>query len=80
MWRRRTSTLSTRDGVVFDQTLSRSLMMLRSHLSILTGELPTTHGVRNNLRLSLRRCFSRRNGIVRPCQFGEQVRRDDAMH
>ncbi|HSP13628.1 MAG TPA: sulfatase-like hydrolase/transferase [Thermoanaerobaculia bacterium] len=38
-----------RDGVVFDQAWSHCPMTLPSHVSMLTGELPTTHGVRNNL-------------------------------
>jgi choline-sulfatase len=37
------------DGVVFDQAWSHCPMTLPSHVSMLTGELPTTHGVRNNL-------------------------------
>jgi choline-sulfatase len=38
-----------RDGVVFDEVWSHCPMTLPSHVSILTGELPATHGVRNNL-------------------------------
>lgn len=37
------------DGVVFDEAWSHCPMTLPSHVSMLTGELPTTHGVRNNL-------------------------------
>jgi arylsulfatase A-like enzyme len=37
------------DGIVFDQAWSHCPMTLPSHVSMLTGELPTTHGVRNNL-------------------------------
>ena len=38
-----------RDGVVFEHAWSHCPMTLPSHVSMLTGELPTTHGVRNNL-------------------------------
>jgi choline-sulfatase len=38
-----------RDGVVFEEAWSHCPMTLPSHVSMLTGELPTTHGVRNNL-------------------------------
>lgn len=38
-----------RDGVVFDEAWSHCPMTLPSHVSMLTGQLPTTHGVRNNL-------------------------------
>ena len=38
-----------REGVVFDHAWSHCPMTLPSHVSMLTGELPTTHGVRNNL-------------------------------
>jgi len=38
-----------RDGVVFDEAWSHCPMTLPSHVSMLTGELPTTTGVRNNL-------------------------------
>ncbi len=38
-----------RDGIVFENTWSHCPMTLPSHVSMLTGELPTTTGVRNNL-------------------------------
>ena len=38
-----------RDGIVFEQAWSHCPMTLPSHVSMLTGGLPTTHGVRNNL-------------------------------
>ena len=38
-----------KDGVVFDNAWSQCPMTLPSHVSMLTGLLPTTHGVRNNL-------------------------------
>ena len=38
-----------RDGIVFDNAWSPCPMTLPSHVSMLTGLLPTTHGVRNNL-------------------------------
>jgi choline-sulfatase len=38
-----------RDAVVFNRAWSHCPMTLPSHISMLTGELPTTHGVRNNL-------------------------------
>jgi choline-sulfatase len=38
-----------REGVVFNHAWSHCPMTLPSHVSMLTGELPTTHGVRNNL-------------------------------
>ncbi len=38
-----------RDGIVFARAWSHCPMTLPSHVSMLTGELPTTHGVRNNL-------------------------------
>jgi choline-sulfatase len=37
------------DGTVFEQAWSHCPMTLPSHLSMLTGLLPTEHGVRNNL-------------------------------
>jgi arylsulfatase A-like enzyme/Flp pilus assembly protein TadD len=38
-----------RDGILFDNAYSHCPMTLPSHLSMLTGLLPTEHGVRNNL-------------------------------
>jgi len=38
-----------RDGVVFDWAVSHCPLTLPSHVSMLTGLLPTTNGVRNNL-------------------------------
>ena len=38
-----------RDAVVFDDAWSHCPMTLPSHVSMLTGLLPTEHGVRNNL-------------------------------
>ncbi|HEX9163639.1 MAG TPA: sulfatase-like hydrolase/transferase [Thermoanaerobaculia bacterium] len=37
------------DGIVFNEVWSHCPMTLPSHVTMLTGELPTTHGVRNNL-------------------------------
>jgi len=37
------------DGVTFEHAWSHCPMTLPSHVSMLTGDLPTTHGVRNNL-------------------------------
>ncbi|HYC92681.1 MAG TPA: sulfatase-like hydrolase/transferase [Thermoanaerobaculia bacterium] len=38
-----------RDGILFDNAYSHCPMTLPSHVSMLTGLLPTEHGVRNNL-------------------------------
>jgi tetratricopeptide (TPR) repeat protein len=38
-----------RDGILFDNAYSHCPMTLPSHISMLTGKLPTEHGVRNNL-------------------------------
>src|ERR671917_315403 len=38
-----------RDGVIFDRAWSHCPMTLPSHVSMLTGTLPTTNGVRNNV-------------------------------
>ncbi|HEX6085230.1 MAG TPA: sulfatase-like hydrolase/transferase [Thermoanaerobaculia bacterium] len=38
-----------RDGILFDNAYSHCPMTLPSHVSMLTGKLPTEHGVRNNL-------------------------------
>jgi len=38
-----------RDGVVFDHAFSHVPLTLPSHLSLLSGELPGDHGVRDNL-------------------------------
>jgi arylsulfatase A-like enzyme/predicted negative regulator of RcsB-dependent stress response len=38
-----------RDGVVFDNAWSPCPMTLPSHVSMLTGQLPPVHGVRNNV-------------------------------
>ncbi len=38
-----------KDAIVFAQAWSHCPMTLPSHISMLTGLLPTTHGVRNNL-------------------------------
>src|SRR3954471_13816086 len=37
------------DGVVFDYAVSQCPLTLPSHVSMLTGLLPSTNGVRNNL-------------------------------
>jgi len=38
-----------RDAVLFQEAYSHCPMTLPSHVSLLTGQLPTEHGVRNNL-------------------------------
>jgi len=38
-----------KEGIVFDTVWSQCPLTLPSHISMLTGLLPTTHGVRNNL-------------------------------
>src|SRR5438094_5585589 len=38
-----------RDSILFQRAYSHCPMTLPSHLSILTGLLPTEHGVRNNI-------------------------------
>ncbi|MGZ7041567.1 MAG: sulfatase-like hydrolase/transferase [Thermoanaerobaculia bacterium] len=42
-----------RDGVLFSSAWSHCPMTLPSHVSILTGQLPTEHGVRNNVGFSV---------------------------
>ncbi len=37
-----------RDGIVFERAYSHTPLTLPSHVSILTGQLPATHGVRDN--------------------------------
>lgn len=42
-----------RDGVVFDDTYSQCPLTLPSHATLLTGRLPTRHGVRDNIGFTL---------------------------
>jgi arylsulfatase A-like enzyme/Tfp pilus assembly protein PilF len=42
-----------RDAIVFDQLYSHTPLTLPSHASLLTGQLPTHHGVRDNVGYTL---------------------------
>ncbi len=39
----------TRDGVLFERAFAQAPMTLPSHVSLLTGEIPPRHGVRDNI-------------------------------
>jgi arylsulfatase A-like enzyme/thioredoxin-like negative regulator of GroEL len=43
-----------RDGILFTNAFSHVPLTLPSHASVLTGQLPTTNGVRNNIGYELR--------------------------
>lgn len=55
------------DSIVFDNVWSHAPLTLPAHLSMLTGELPPRHGVRNNIGFSLR---SNRETIVESLAAG----------
>ena len=59
-----------RDGVVFDRAYAHAPQTLPSHTSILTGELPFEHGVRDNIGFTVKPGTPTLPGLLAPAGYG----------